>query len=69
MFVDADARFFPTLDVTVTVVFVEPPLVVISLPAKRVLPLHALVMFTRVSSAFANASTRSASAFACSRVR
>ena len=65
----ADARRLPIVDVTVTMVSVVPPLVVISLPAKRVLPLQPLVMLTRVSSALANDSTRSASALACSRVR
>ena len=65
MFVFADARRFPMVEVTVMLVFVVPPLVVISLPANRVLPLHPLVMLTRVSSAFAKERTRSASALAC----
>jgi hypothetical protein len=54
--------------VTVTVVSVEPPAVVISLAAKRVLPLQPERMFTRVSSAVLKASTRFASACICSRV-
>src|ERR1700759_4022322 len=64
----ADARRLPIVDVIVTSVFVVPPLVVISLPANRVLPLQPVVMLTRVSSAFANDNARSHNAFACSRV-
>ena len=69
MFVDTDARRLPTVLTTETVVSVMPPDVVISPPAKRVLPLQSLEMETRVSSAFANESTLSAIALACSRVR
>ena len=65
--VDDDARRLPIVTVTVTVVLVTPPDVVMLASAKRVLPLHSLVMFTRVSTAAANDSTRSAMAFACSR--
>ena len=67
--VEADARRLPIVLVIVSVVSVMPPEVVISLPAKRVLPLHELEMLTRVSSPWAMASTLSASAFACSRLR
>ena len=53
--------------VIVTDVSVTPPDVVMFASANRVLPLHRLVMFTRVSPVALMASTRSASAFACSR--
>jgi hypothetical protein len=66
--VDAEARRRPTVLVTDRVVSVTPPDVVISLPAKRVLPLQPLPMLTRVSSAFATARARSARARASSRV-
>ena len=46
--VDADARRLPIVTVTVTDVSVMPPDVVMLASAKRVLPLHSLVMFTRV---------------------
>ena len=68
-FDDTEAPRFPSALTTETVVSVMPPDVVISPPAKRVLPLQLLEMETRVSSAFANDNTRSAMAFACSRVR
>jgi len=65
MFVDDDARRLPIVDVTVMSVFVVPPLVVISFPAKRVLPLHPLTTVTRVSSAALSFRTRSVIARAC----
>ncbi len=68
-FVVAEARRRPIVDVTVSEVSVMPPDVVISAPAKRVLPLHPVFRLTRVSSAFAIPSTRSVSVFAWSRVR
>ena len=58
------ARRLPIVLMTLSVVSVMPPEVVISPPAKRVLPLHWLEITTRVSSAFENASTLSAMAFA-----
>ena len=68
-FDDTEARRFAVVLTTLSVVSVIPPDVVISPPAKRVLPLQSLAMTTRVSSAFANDSTLSVSAFACSRER
>ena len=49
--VDADARRVPIVTVTVTMMSVMPPDVVMLASAKRVLPLHVLVMLTRVWSA------------------
>ena len=54
--------------VIVTDESVVSPDVVISPPAKRVLPLQPLVIATRVSSALANDSTLSVIALDCSRV-
>jgi hypothetical protein len=67
-FVDAEARRRPIVLVMVTVVSVTPPAVVISLAAKRVLPLHPDEMLTRVCSAVARERTRVLSARAWSRV-
>jgi hypothetical protein len=53
----------------VTLTSLLSPEVVISPPAKRVLPLQSLETATRVSSALAIPITRSAIAFACSAVR
>jgi hypothetical protein len=66
--VDAEARRRPIVTVTSTDTLVTPPEVVMLASAKRVLPFHSLVMVTRVWSALLNDSTRSASAFASSRV-
>ena len=62
--VDDEARRLPIVTVTVTVVLVTPPDVVMLASAKRVLPPHSLVTFTRDSSPAASDSTRSAMAFA-----
>ena len=62
--VDDEARRLPIVTVTVTVVLVTPPDVVMLASAKRVLPPHSLVTFTRVSRPAASDSTRSAMAFA-----
>jgi hypothetical protein len=67
-FVEADARRRPTAIDTVSVVSVTPPDVVMLASAKRVLPLHSLVMLTRACSPALRESTRAASAFASSRV-
>jgi hypothetical protein len=68
MFVAAEARWRPMVAVTVTDTSVVPPEVVMLASAKRLLPPEALVIFTRVWSARLNESTRSARAFASSRV-
>src|SRR6185503_11540412 len=67
--VDDDARRFPIVLTTVMLTSLLSPEVVISPPAKRVLPLHPLSTTTRVSSAFAKPITLFASALACSAVR
>jgi hypothetical protein len=64
--VDAEARRFPIVLTTVTEISLLSPDVVISPPAKRVLPLQSLEIETRVESAVAIPMILLVIAFACS---